>query len=377
MSTRTTLKISGITAAVLTVFLAGCFIIKTVNQPSSAIGGSQISATITVSVEGQLDATPHYGIAGFLIPNGWTIDTVYITGAYNDYMTFLHPDSSDKEPGGQMDFWADTLEARYPSGADYQWVVYQSSTAHTAIVDTVDAVINVKMTTSTAQGNFNLGYFVSDAALDFSDNTWYDVSLNNAITISGVVPVELTSFTAAAEKNQVTLNWQTATETNNRGFEIQRRSSNSDFVTIGFVEGKGTSTNSSSYSYTDKNVDNQAFSYRLKQIDFDGSFEYSNIVEVDLSLPADFSISQNYPNPFNPSTSIRFALPVDAKVSVMLYNSLGEVVENLVEGNFTAGNHTINFNAANLTSGTYIYKIYAKGFDGREFAQSNKMVLMK
>src|SRR5690606_20022014 len=329
------------------------------------------------SVEGQLDATPHYGIAGFLIPNGWTIDTVYITGAYNDYMTFLHPDSSDKEPGGQMDFWADTLEARYPSGADYQWVVYQSSTAHTAIVDTVDAVINVKMTTSTAQGNFNLGYFVSDAALDFSDNTWYDVSLNNAITISGVVPVELTSFTAAAEKNQVTLNWQTATETNNRGFEIQRRSSNSDFVTIGFVEGKGTSTNSSSYSYTDKNVDNQAFSYRLKQIDFDGSFEYSNIVEVDLSLPADFSISQNYPNPFNPSTSIRFALPVDAKVSVMLYNSLGEVVENLVEGNFTAGNHTINFNAANLTSGTYIYKIYAKGFDGREFAQSNKMVLMK
>ena len=377
MQSRNTMVTAVIAAITVAVFLAGCFIIVLVNQPSSALGGEQITTTLTVSVEGQSDANPHYGIVGILIPNDWTIDSVYFSGGYTDYMTFLHPDSSDAEPGGQVDFWADSLEGRYPSGANYMWVVYQSSQSHATLVDTVDVTLSIIMTTALTQGDFDIGYFVTNASLDFSDSTWYDVSLNNQITISGVVPVELTSFSASVGKNEVRLNWETASETNNRGFEIERSIDNSKFSTIGFVHGKGTTTESSRYNYVDKNLTGGFYYYRLKQIDLDGRYEYSKIVEVNFSVPTEYRVSQNYPNPFNPSTSIEFALPVEAKVIITLYNSIGEKVAEITNAEFNAGRHILDFNAANLSSGTYIYTVSAEGIDGSRFVQSNKMILMK
>src|SRR5690606_26440652 len=129
-----------------------------------------------------------------------------------------------------------------------------------------------------------------------------------------VVPVELTAFTAAANDLNVTLNWTTATELNNSGFQVER-SNGSEFQVVGFVAGHGTTTEVKNYTFVDQNVEAGSYTYRLKQIDFDGSFEYSNNVEVEVLGVKEFALGQNYPNPFNPSTTINFSLAVDSKVS--------------------------------------------------------------
>ena len=127
--------------------------------------------------------------------------------------------------------------------------------------------------------------------------------------IDSPFPVELTTFTVSAKNNFVLLNWQTATEVNNYGFEIQKSevsSQNSEFETVGFVDGHGNSNSPKEYSFKDENVTAGTYKFRLKQIDNDGQFKYSKVVEVSLNQPAEFSLSQNYPNPFNPSTKIKF-----------------------------------------------------------------------
>ena len=187
-------------AGLVALVIAGCFVILSVSQPASIMGLEQFTASVSVEVTGESDATPHYGIVGLKLPNDWQVDSVWFAGAYNDYCTFLHPDSSDSEPGGQVDYWTDSLEARYPSGADMQWVVYESSTSHLTLVSTDTVDLFVTMTPGVTQGSFDLGYFVSDAALDFTDPTWYSASLNNPITVTGIVPVELTSFSASWNK---------------------------------------------------------------------------------------------------------------------------------------------------------------------------------
>lgn len=365
------------TAIIITISLVGCFVILTINQPSTALGGAKITTTMQVEIAGISDVNPHYGIVGLLVPNDWTIDSVKFSGAYNDFCTFLHPDSSDSEPGGKVDYWADSLEGRYPSGADMQWLVYQSSQAHAVLTTTDTVTLEINMETGLTQGNFNIGYFVTDAALDFDDPVNYSVSLDNAISISGVVPVELTSFAVSVDKNGINLKWETATETNNRGFEIQRSADKNTFMTVGFVEGKGTTTNKNSYTYADKNLNEGNYSYRLKQLDYNGTFEYSKVMEVNYSVPEEYVLLQNFPNPFNPSTSIKFGIPVDAKVVVTIYNSVGEEVAILANNNFTAGKHTLKLNAEAMPSGTYIYRVSAEGIDGSRFVQSNKMILLK
>jgi hypothetical protein len=377
MKTFSTKLVLASAVAAVIIFLSGCFVIKTITQPATALGGAQITSTLVVAVEGIVDANPHHGIVGLLIPNGWTIDSVYFDGAYTDYCTFLHPDSADAEPGGMVDYWTDSLEARYPSGPNYMWVVYQSTQAHAVINDSVDVNLTVMMTSSLDQGDFNLGYFVTDAALDFTDPDYYSVALNNVINISGVIPVELTSFNASTSAEAVTLNWETATETNNRGFEVQRGTDKENFSTIGFVDGKGTTSEKSSYSFSDKSVTGAVYYYRLKQVDFNGTFEYSNTIEVDFSVPSEFALTQNYPNPFNPTTTLQFSLPVESNVVIKLYNSVGEEVAVLSANDYAAGRHSLNIDASNLASGAYIYTIAANGSDGSSFVQSKKMVLMK
>ncbi|MFZ2324514.1 MAG: T9SS type A sorting domain-containing protein [Ignavibacteriaceae bacterium] len=208
----------------------------------------------------------------------------------------------------------------------------------------------------------------------------FDVLLKTEIALGGVVPVELVSFKAEVSKNGVTLKWETATETNNRGFEIERKISGS-WAKIGFVEGKGTSTEFTQYSFTDKpNTSN--VSYRLKQIDLNGEYTYSKEIAVASgSIPTEFSLSQNYPNPFNPSTTIKFNLPFDSKVKVVIYSINGEAVKVLADGEFAAGEHEAQFNTNSvngLASGIYLYSINAVSNDGRSnFTQTKKMVLLK
>lgn len=193
----------------------------------------------------------------------------------------------------------------------------------------------------------------------------------------GTIPVELTSFTAQVSNRVVTLNWTTATELNNQMFEIERRSEDGQYIMIGYVNGHGTTTELHDYSYIDNNVETGTFFYRLKQIDFGGRYAYSDVVQVDVVAPAKFTLEQNYPNPFNPSTKITFNLAVDSKVSLKVFDVLGQEVTNLVTTNMTAGVYEVNFDAANLNSGVYFYRLNATGVDGTNFTSVKKMILTK
>jgi subtilisin family serine protease len=192
-----------------------------------------------------------------------------------------------------------------------------------------------------------------------------------------MIPVELSSFTASANSNSVTLNWKTATETNNSGFSIERKSPNDErWIEVGFVPGFGTTTEIKNYTFTDDDLKMGMYSYRLKQVDLDGTFEYTNSVEAEVGAPNEFSLAQNYPNPFNPSTSIEFSIPELSEVNISVYSVLGEKVATLANNTFDAGYHTVNFNAVNLPSGTYIYTVKATG-ENNTFVESKKMMLLK
>ncbi len=190
----------------------------------------------------------------------------------------------------------------------------------------------------------------------------------------GATPVELVSFTAQVTANGINLNWETATELNNYGFEIERKSEiESEWKIVGLIPGAGTSTENKKYSYTDKSL-NQAgrYYYRLKQMDNDGSFSYSSEIKVEYFQPNEFLLKQNYPNPFNPNTNIEFVLGEDSFVKLEVYNSLGEKVADLLNENKEQGIYKINFNSNKLPSGIYIAKMEA----GSKI-QTIKMSLLK
>jgi hypothetical protein len=201
------------------------------------------------------------------------------------------------------------------------------------------------------------------------------------LTVTGsVVPVELVSFAANRSGNNVNLNWSTATEINNSGFSIERKHVFSQQSSIGnevwtdlaFINGNGTTTETKSYSYMDENLESGKYFYRLKQIDFDGAFEYSNEVEVEVNIANKFELSQNYPNPFNPSTSIQYTISSNQFVTFKVYNILGSEVVTLVNEEKPAGNYEVTFNASSLASGTYFYKLQAGSF-----VETKKMILLK
>ena len=191
------------------------------------------------------------------------------------------------------------------------------------------------------------------------------------VQLDVLIPVELTSFSGITEKNDVILNWSTATEVNNQGFEIQKKT-NGEYERIGFVEGHGTTTELQNYTFRDKSVNAGSYYYRLKQMDFDGSFEYSGEIAVEVSQPADYFLSQNYPNPFNPSTTISYALAEDIDVSLKVFDILGNEVATLINENQPAGAYDVSFDAGNLSSGVYYYTLQAG-----EFTSTKKLMLMK
>ncbi len=190
-----------------------------------------------------------------------------------------------------------------------------------------------------------------------------------------IIPVELTSFTAKVAESNVVLEWTTATETNNMGFEVQRNIEG-NWETLDFIRGNGNSTEITHYTYQDNfnglNYTGEV-SYRLKQIDFDGTFAYSDvaIVEVDFS-PTVYSLSQNYPNPFNPGTQIKFSTPEESYVQLKVYDILGKVVSTLIDEQLKSGEYTVPFNSADFSSGIYIYQLTA----GNQVL-TKQMVLLK
>ncbi|HEY6437652.1 MAG TPA: T9SS type A sorting domain-containing protein, partial [Ignavibacteriaceae bacterium] len=223
-------------------------------------------------------------------------------------------------------------------------------------------------------------FWLSALAEEISDYTANYASGNGSFESEGtaiveftsVLPVELVSFTADFLDNKVRLRWQTATEINNYGFEVERKLNENDWNSLGFVEGYGNSSSPKAYLFTDNTlVGGSKFQYRLKQIDTDGQFKYSDIVEVEI-LPDRFDLFQNYPNPFNPTTKIRYQLPVESKVVIKIYDILGSEVVTLLNEEKEPGSYEVEFNATSLSSGTYIYRIVAG-----DFVEMKKMVLMK
>jgi hypothetical protein len=193
-----------------------------------------------------------------------------------------------------------------------------------------------------------------------------------------VIPVELTSFNALVIGSSVELKWSTATELNNSGFEILRSVRNdNNWQALGFVPGFGTTTEPKDYSFIDNSIESGTYYYKLKQVDFDGSFSYSNAVQVDFDIPQEFSLSQNYPNPFNPATKIKFTIPVDSRVKIKIFSSLGELITEAADGNFSSGIHEINYNGVTLSSGIYFYTLEAAGNNGQTFVQTRKMTILK
>lgn len=269
-------KFVGVIAlAALLPLISTCVIIL-VEQPSTVTSGE----SITINIEYHTiyaDENPHYGILGLLIPNDWIVVSVNYDGDFGSgECMFLHPDSSDWEPGIQ-DFWTDSLELHFPSGDSMQWVVYQSDEPYAVDVDTSYVDGTFEMIVGQSSGTFDLGYFVASAASEIHDPgggiVWYGISLDNPVEVSG-------------------------------GTEI-------------------------------------------------GSTH---------QLPVRYSLDQNYPNPFNPSTNINFSIPAAEFTTLEVYNILGAKVKTLVHGVIEQGQHQVEFEASDLESGVYYYKLQSGAY---------------
>ncbi len=226
-------------------------------------------------------------------------------------------------------------------------------------------------------GTFGAGCLPIIDANDFygptqtaSDEAYYD---DYQLIDLLFIPVELTSFSASVTGlGDVVLNWSTATETNNHMFEIERRAETGEYFTIGFVNGAGTTTEPQNYVYTDRTVETGKYFYRLKQMDFDGRYEYSDEVEIDVNGPLSFNLEQNYPNPFNPSTNIKYSVAESGHITLSVYNTVGEEVAILVDGFKESGFFEVAFDATNLPSGVYLYRLQSENS-----VQLKKMMLLK
>ncbi|HCY75280.1 MAG TPA: hypothetical protein DHV28_05120 [Ignavibacteriales bacterium] len=298
------------------------------------IYGNWWGVTIQVGITGQPGANPNLGN----IENADTTD---------DGLNIIY---GNVQGSNVYDLYNNTLDPIYAQNND--WGVYDSTLIEDHIFHQVDSLA---------------------------------LGLVRFMPFSGPIPVELTSFAANVINRKVMLNWITATELNNSGFEIQKGSHTSislsviDWKSIGFINGNGTTTEKSYYSFEDNNPGNGKSYYRLKQIDYDGSFEYSNIVEVDLNIPTQFSLEQNYPNPFNPSTKIKYSIPSvtlsgveGSRVILKVYDVLGNEIATLVNEEKPAGNYEVNFDASKFSSGVYFYELQAG-----DFVDMKKMILIK
>ncbi|MCH8033065.1 MAG: DUF2341 domain-containing protein [Bacteroidetes bacterium] len=326
-----------------------------VNSTTSFTSGTAnlgtFSLTTTNSFDNPVDITsteilnaPNVlpSIANPLDDRYWVVDVFGTPGTYTANLTFTLP-------SGYLDLGDEANLNLYnrSSNNDGSWTLLISGAA------------SMTATTVTFDGVSTLGQFTIGSS-------------------GSPLPVELVSFTGKVRDQKVYLKWSTATEVNNYGFDVERKVSSKQLAVgnwekIGFVEGHGNSNSQKEYSFTDAEVNSSGiYYYRLKQIDNDGAYEFSNQIEVNFNVPIKFELSQNYPNPFNPSTTISFTLAVNEIVSLSVYNMLGEEIQILQKGFLEAGMYSYNFNAEGLPSGFYIYKL-----SSNNKIQTRKMLLLK
>lgn len=293
--------------------------------------------------------------SGFYYPNGSTIDNtgrLYLVDGSN-HRVLIFNDAANKSNGGSADNVLGQ-SSFYLSSANKGQNGFNFPSA--VVVDP----INNKL-------------FVSDR----NDNRVLQFAASSAL------PVELTSFTANNVDQNVELKWTTATEVNNYGFEILRKytpqnesSYAADFSgeesKIGFVQGNGNSNSPKSYMFLDNNPPSGSVQYRLKQIDFDGKYKYSDIVEVTIEAPANFALEQNYPNPFNPTTSIKYQLSSISNVSLKVYDVIGREIATLVNEQKAPGNYEVKFDGNKYASGIYFYRLQSGSF-----VKTKKLLLLK
>ena len=345
-----------------------------------SITGSDISS-VTYLLDEDFESITNSGdpIAGWTFNNAqtWNLsDLGHNSDKYAGWYETTEVDHSITSPlvtnPGTLSFWI----AAYNDQSNLQVKVQYSANGS----DWTDAAT---FTSAGAGGDFGLSFFEKTVPLQLTGDYYIRWTTFNYVSggfyiddilLDDLVPVELTSFAANVSDKNVLLNWTTATELNNSGFDIERKSASTNWQKIAFVQGNGTTTQPKSYSFTDRNLADGKYSYRLKQIDYDGTYEYSKIVEVRIASAVvnEFELSQNYPNPFNPTTTIKFNIPDAGNVKLSVYNLLGQEIQTLVNGFMESGSHSVNFDASNLNSGIYLYKLEANGFN-----QTRKMTLIK
>ena len=211
----------------------------------------------------------------------------------------------------------------------------------------------------------------------FINGTWS----GGGTICTGALPVSLSSFTGTTDKRSVTLMWVTEWELNNSGFDVERAnvtlSGVEGWSKITFIPGHGTSNVSNGYMFKDEKLKAGTYRYRLKQIDYNGNFEYFSLEsDVIVNPPGKFDMSQNYPNPSNPKCKINFEMPVNGKVNIKVYDIIGREVITLIDETREADYYTIEFDGSNLASGVYFYRIYSEG-EGQKFTKTMKMVIVK
>ncbi len=217
-------------------------------------------------------------------------------------------------------------------------------------------------------------YYSGDGTT-FSNLAPYDIAVRVVMRGNAPLPVELASFTANTEGSGVTLRWQTVSEINNFGFEMEKDTVRAQqvfsIIPGSFIRGHGTTLVPHTYTFIDSSATSGRWAYRLKQIDLDGTVHVFDAVLVDLRLtdagsepgvPTTFTLLQNFPNPFNPSTTIRYGLPSQSHVTLTVFNALGQQVAQLVKGEQGAGYHEVRFDGSGLSSGVYFYRMQAEGF---------------
>ncbi|MCH9029521.1 MAG: fibronectin type III domain-containing protein [Bacteroidetes bacterium] len=331
-----------------------------VNSTTSFTSGTAtlgtFSLTTTNSFDNPVDITsteilnaPNIlpSVANPLDDRYWVVDVFGTPGTYTANLTFTLP-SGYLNTGDE----ANLKLYNRSSNSDGSWTLLVSGAS------------NVTSTTVTFNGVSTLGQFT--------------IGSNG----TSPLPVELVSFTGKVKDQNVYLKWSTATEVNNYGFEVERKVSSKsassgatgNWEKIAFLEGFGNSNSPKKYSFTDEGISYGVYTYRLKQIDNDGTYEYSKEIEIDAGkIPNDFILEQNYPNPFNPSTTIRFAINESVPTSLKIYDVLGNEVEELFNERTEAGKvYNLEFNAAQLPSGVYFYRLQAG-----EYIGTKRMVLLR
>jgi hypothetical protein len=231
-------------------------------------------------------------------------------------------------------------------------------------------------------GKYDNGVWMLLGQANSSNHTMSGSNLNEFSTFTGgeqgAMPVELTSFVSSVSGRDAKLNWTTASEENNQGFDIERQiSSSNNWTKVTFVKGNGTVSHTSNYSFTDSKLNSGKYNYRLKQIDNNGNFKYYSLSNtIEIGLPNKYNLSQNYPNPFNPVTKIDYDLPKDSKISIKLYDLTGREMMTFVNTQQSAGNYSIQVNANNLSSGVYFYTLIANS-NGEQTVITKKMNVIK